>query len=90
MVDGRLQVSGQSEAAASAEKLEWKRQEEMTDALGNVVRAWRCLLTGRALRDGLPSRAGRAVGAWCCVCSALCGSNGFADQWLSFRGCWRL
>ena len=42
MVDGRLQVSGQSEAAASAEKLEWKRQEEMTDALGNVVRAPRC------------------------------------------------
>ncbi len=38
MVDGRLQVEGQSEAAANAEKLEWKRQEEMTDALGNVVR----------------------------------------------------
>jgi hypothetical protein len=39
MVDGRLQVEGQSDAAAAAEKLEWKRQEEMTDALGNVVRA---------------------------------------------------
>ena len=38
MVDGRLQVEGQSEAAATQEKLEWKRQEEMTDALGNVVR----------------------------------------------------
>ena len=53
MVDGRLQVSGQSEAAASAEKLEWKRQEEMTDALGNVVRA-------RALCGGLHADAGRA------------------------------
>ena len=51
MVDGRLQVSGQSEAAANAEKLEWKRQEEMTDALGNVVRARRCLLPGRELCD---------------------------------------
>lgn len=55
MVDGRLQVEGQSDAAAAAEKLEWKRQEEMTDALGNVVRA-------RALSFALMDR-----GLRCCV-----------------------
>lgn len=75
MVDGRLQVSGQSEAAANAEKLEWKRQEEMTDALGNVVRALRRLLQPGALCHGRHSSAGRADGAWRCVFGSLEGQR---------------
>jgi hypothetical protein len=57
MVDGRLQVEGQSDAAAAAEKLEWKRQEEMTDALGNVVRV-RAPLSARVARVLAPACVG--------------------------------
>lgn len=35
---GKLTISGQSDAQKEAMKLEWKRQEEMTDAMGNTVK----------------------------------------------------
>ncbi len=35
---GKLVVTGQSAALLAAEKLEWKRQEEMTDAFGNTIK----------------------------------------------------
>ena len=38
MADGKLTMTGQSEAVKEAMKLEWKRQEEMTDAMGNTVK----------------------------------------------------
>ena len=69
MVDGRLQVSGQSEAAANAEKLEWKRQEEMTDALGNVVRVAPCLPVSKSCATGYwHCRLVKWFGAVCMAC----------------------
>lgn len=38
MADGRMSISGQSDAVKEAMKLDWKRQEEMTDAMGNTVK----------------------------------------------------
>jgi elongation factor 3 len=35
---GKLEITGQSAAALAAAKLEWKRQEETTDALGNTIK----------------------------------------------------
>jgi elongation factor 3 len=35
---GKLEITGQSEAAIAAAKIEWKRQEETTDALGNTIK----------------------------------------------------
>ena len=35
---GKLEVTGQSAAALEAAKLEWKRQEETTDAFGNTIK----------------------------------------------------
>jgi elongation factor 3 len=35
---GQLEVTGQSAAALEAQKLEWKRQEETTDAFGNTIK----------------------------------------------------
>jgi len=35
---GVVDVTGQSAAALEAQKLEWKRQEEVVDALGNVIK----------------------------------------------------
>uniref|UniRef100_UPI0025A24B93 hypothetical protein n=1 Tax=Klebsiella pneumoniae TaxID=573 RepID=UPI0025A24B93 len=35
---GVLAVTGQSAAALEAQKLEWKRQEETTDAFGNTIK----------------------------------------------------
>lgn len=35
---GKLVVTGQSAAALDAAKLEWKRQEETTDAFGNTIK----------------------------------------------------
>ena len=67
MVDGRLQVSGQSEAAANAEKLEWKRQEEMTDALGNVVRA-PCCLFSKGARCAMGCTAVQGAWRWVALC----------------------
>jgi elongation factor 3 len=36
--NGELTIKGQTEAQQQAAKLEWKRQEEMTDAFGNVIK----------------------------------------------------
>lgn len=38
VADGRMSISGQSDAVKEAMKLDWKRQEEMTDAMGNTVK----------------------------------------------------
>ena len=38
MGGGVLEVTGQSAAALEAAKLEWKRQEETTDAFGNTIK----------------------------------------------------
>jgi len=38
VADGQLTMSGQSDAQKEQMKLEWKRQEEMTDAMGNTVK----------------------------------------------------
>jgi len=35
---GKLEITGQSAAALAAAKLEWKRAEETTDALGNTIK----------------------------------------------------
>ena len=35
---GKLVITGQSEAAAAAAKLEWKQAEETTDAFGNTIK----------------------------------------------------
>lgn len=35
---GKVEITGQSAAALAAAKLEWKRQEETTDALGNTIK----------------------------------------------------
>lgn len=35
---GELTITGQSAAALEAQKLEWKRQEETTDAFGNTIK----------------------------------------------------
>ena len=35
---GKLVVTGQSAAALESAKLEWKRQEETTDAFGNTIK----------------------------------------------------
>ena len=38
VADGRLTIEGQTDAQKEAAKLEWKRQEEMTDAFGNTIK----------------------------------------------------
>ena len=38
VADGRLVITGQSDAQKEAMKLEWKRQEETTDAMGNTIK----------------------------------------------------
>ena len=38
VADGRLAIEGQTEAQKEQAKLEWKRQEEMTDAFGNTIK----------------------------------------------------
>ncbi len=35
---GKCEITGQSAAALEAQKLEWKRQEETTDAFGNTIK----------------------------------------------------
>jgi elongation factor 3 len=35
---GKLEITGASAAALAAAKLEWKRQEETTDAFGNTIK----------------------------------------------------
>ena len=38
VADGRLAIEGQTDAQKEQAKLEWKRQEEMTDAFGNTIK----------------------------------------------------
>lgn len=38
MGGGKCDITGQSAAALDAMKLEWKRQEETTDAFGNTIK----------------------------------------------------
>ena len=38
VAEGRLTIEGQTDAQKEAAKLEWKRQEEMTDAFGNTIK----------------------------------------------------
>lgn len=38
VADGKLTIEGQTEAQKEQAKLEWKRQEEMTDAFGNTIK----------------------------------------------------
>lgn len=38
VADGKLAIEGQTEAQKEQAKLEWKRQEEMTDAFGNTIK----------------------------------------------------
>lgn len=40
---GVLEITGQSAAALEAAKLEWKRQEETTDAFGNTIKLKGCV-----------------------------------------------
>lgn len=38
VADGALSIEGQTDAQKEQAKLEWKRQEEMTDAFGNTIK----------------------------------------------------
>lgn len=38
VADGKLAIEGQTDAQKEQAKLEWKRQEEMTDAFGNTIK----------------------------------------------------
>lgn len=38
VADGKLAIEGQTEVQKEQAKLEWKRQEEMTDAFGNTIK----------------------------------------------------
>lgn len=38
VADGKLTIEGQTDAQKEQAKLEWKRQEEMTDAFGNTIK----------------------------------------------------